>query len=522
MIRLHNIRVSIKENIDLKQVVCQKLKVAPGSIESISIHKKSIDARNKKYFSYVFDLDVNLACEDKYLGVYVTKVLDENYHLPKRNSNIKKASVTIIGAGPAGLFCGYMLALRGYKPVIIERGECLEERVTSVDEFWKNSILNEKSNVQFGEGGAGTFSDGKLNTLVKDKRFIMKEVFKIFVECGASKEIMYESKPHIGTDVLRKVVVNLRNKILAFGGVIRYNSCLTNIKIENNTLKGIYINDEFEPCDLLVLAIGHSARDTFRMFYQNKLQIEAKPFAVGLRIIHSQDLINENQYPINYAFLPQASYKLTYKAKNNRGVYSFCMCPGGYVVNASSTNNGVCTNGMSNYNRDSGYANSAIIVTVNEQDFAKNPLGGLEFQEQIEQKAYFLTKGSIAIQSYLDYKANKLEDKNFPVGAFKGQVKLTNINEIFPDFINDTLKEAIDYFDNKIKGFNNAYLAAPEARSSSPIRIVRNESLESNIKGIYPCGEGSGYAGGITTSAMDGIKVFEEIYKNFDPIDKVC
>lgn len=522
MIRLHNIRVKITPEIDLENIVASKLNVNKDKIKKVIVHKKSIDARCKKYFSYVYDLDVLIKNENKYLKNGITKVLDENYHLPDKENNKKYKQIVIVGLGPAGLFCGYMLAKYGYKPIIIDRGESVDKRVKTVNELWQENIFNDNSNVQFGEGGAGTFSDGKLNTLVNDKKFMMREVFKIFVECGAPREIMYESKPHIGTDILRNVVKNIREKIINYGGIIKYNSLLEDIVIEDESIKGIVVNKEFLECDLLVLAIGHSARDTFKMLYNKKISMITKPFAVGVRIIHPQEMINNCQYPINYAFLPPASYKLTYKAKNNRGVYSFCMCPGGYVVNARSTKNGICTNGMSNYKRESSYANSAIIVTVSENDFPSNVLGGITFQENIERKAFQLTQGAIAVQRYIDYKNNNESKNEFPHDAFKGNVKSTNINEIFPDFINTSLKDAIDHFNNLIPGFNgsDAFIAAPEMRSSSPVRIIRDELLESNIKGIYPCGEGAGYAGGITTSAMDGIKVFESIYKNYQALDK--
>lgn len=342
----------------------------------------------------------------------------------------------------------------------------------------------------------------------------MKKVFEIFHSCGAPSEIMYEHMPHIGTDVLRTVVVNLRKKIEALGGVFMFDTTLRDIKIEDNRVKGIYTNDEFIACEVLVLAIGHSARDTFKMLYNKGLDMESKPFAVGIRIVHPQELIDKNQYPVSYPFLPPASYKLTYKANNNHGVYSFCMCPGGYVVNASSSTHGICINGMSDYKRDSGFANSAIVVTVSEKDYGDGVFAGLNFQENIESLAQMVGKGLIPIQKYGDYKNNTLSDVNI-TNQFKGGVSKGNINEIFPPFINESLKEGIDYFNKHICGFSgdDVIIAAPEARTSSPVRIKRSENLESNIKGIYPCGEGSGYAGGITTSAIDGIKVFENIYK---------
>ena len=511
MIRIKNIRVCPKENIDIKYLASKKLKVNQYDIKDVTIHKMSIDARNKKMFAYVYDLDVTIDNENKYVGNDVILVENEDYVLPQMGNNILSNRPIVVGAGPAGLFCTYMLAKYGYKPILIERGEKIEDRVKSVGEFWQNNKFTKNSNVQFGEGGAGTFSDGKLNTLVKDKENRMREVFKIFVECGAPQEIMYDSKPHIGTDILRSVIINIRKKILSFGGEIYYNSLLEDIVIKNGKISQVKIGT-----DILVLAIGHSARDTFKMLVKNNLNLVSKPFAVGVRIIHPQDMINENQYPINYPFLPPASYKLTYKSKSGRGVYSFCMCPGGFVVNAKSENDGICVNGMSNYKRDTKYANSAIVVTVGPNDYGVNILDGMYFQEMIEKRAYKICDGLIPVQGYEDYK-NNVVSKNIDIDAFKGNIGYGNINDIFPEFINDSLKEGIDYFDNKIKGFNgkDAIIAAPETRTSSPIRILRDENLEASIKGIYPCGEGAGYAGGITTSAMDGMKIFESIYKTY-------
>ncbi len=516
MIRIKGIKTKIEENIDLYNIVSNKLNISKDKIKKIIIKKKSIDARSIDKFSYIFDLDVFVDNEDKYLKKGIYKVNDEQYTLPlKGNVPILKRPL-VIGAGPAGLFCAYMLAKYGYKPILYERGEKIEQRVKTVENLWQNNCFSLNSNVQFGEGGAGAFSDGKLNTLVKDKASRMHEVFKIFVECGAPKEILYDSKPHIGTDILRKVVINLREKIISMGGDIYYNSLLEDIIVEDNKLKSIIVNGKKIDTDILVLAIGHSARDTYRMLHSKGISMQAKPFAVGIRIIHPQQMINKNQYPINYPFLPPASYKLTYKSKTGRGVYSFCMCPGGYVVNSRSTDNGICVNGMSNHKRDSAFANSAIVVTVSPKDFGDNPLDGIVFQETLEQKAFKIAKGNIPVQRFLDYK-NNIISKDISIDAFKGRYTLANINLIFPDYINETLKEGIDYFDCKIKGFSSkeAIIAAPESRTSSPLRINRDEEFLSNIKGIYPAGEGAGYAGGITTSSMDGIKVFESIYKKY-------
>lgn len=516
MIRIYNFRVKVKENIDLYEKVCSRYKIPKESIKSLKIHKKSLDARSEDVFSYVFNIDLEVDDEKKYLNKYIKIIEPEKYSDPEMGSVFLKNRPVIVGAGPAGLFCAYELAKRGFKPIVLERGEKIEDRVKTVDKFWKENKFNAKSNVQFGEGGAGTFSDGKLNTLVTDRENRMKEVFQVFVDCGAKEEIMYDNKPHIGTDVLRKVIINLRNKIISLGGEIRYNSFVEDLIIENNEVKKVIVNGEILDTDVVIFAIGHSARDTFKMLYNKRLKMEAKPFAIGVRIMHPQEMINENQYPINYPFLPAASYKLTYKTLSGRGVYSFCMCPGGYVVDARSYEDGIVVNGMSNSKRDSSSANSAIVVTINPSDFGTNVFDGVNLQESIEKKAFALGSGHVPVQKYLDYKNNQVSEP-FDVKNVMGQVSLANINDIFPDYINESIKEGIDYFGTKIKGFdgNEAIILAPEARTSSPVRILRDEELESNIKGIYPIGEGAGYAGGITTSAMDGIKASEVIIKKY-------
>ena len=338
---------------------------------------------------------------------------------------------------------------------------------------------------------------------------------RIFVECGAPNEIMYEKNPHIGTDNLRLVVKNLREKILEYGGVIHYNSTLEDIIIKDEKIDSIVVNGEIFKTNALILATGHSAKDTFNMLYERKVNITSKPFAIGIRIVHPQVLINKCQYPIIYHNLPSASYKLTYNS-SGRGVYSFCMCPGGFVVNASSDLMGVVTNGMSNYLRNSGFANSAIIVTVNASDFGPHPLDGLKYIENIEKKTYELTKGYIPIQKFIDYEKGIISSNILDINKFvKGSTKYIDINEILPEYINSSLKEGINYFNKLIPGFNEGIILAPETKTSSPVRIVRNDLLESNITGFYPCGEGSGYAGGITTSAVDGIKVAEMIAKKY-------
>ena len=529
MIRLRQIDILV--NNDSKKSIlskcAKKLGIKDKDIIDVNIVKKSIDARYKPniYYSYIVDVDVRN--EDKILKKRgnndIFKSPKEEYHVSLDGTKLLRNRPIIVGAGPCGLFCAYMLASYGYKPLVIERGKCVDDRVKDVEDFWNKGILCQNSNIQFGEGGAGTFSDGKLNTLVKDKKFRQKKVFEIFVECGAPAEILYDAKPHIGTDLLRNIVKNMRNKIISMGGEFRFNTILTNINIKEGRVVSIVVNEkEVIDTEVLVLAIGHSARDTFGMLYDKKFKMEAKPFAIGIRIQHDQKTINNSQYGVSESkVLKNASYKLTYKSKSGRGVYTFCMCPGGYVINASNNADGLAINGMSNYARDSGNANSAVIVTIVPDDYGKNPMDGIEFQRKLEKAAYQACSGKIPISLFKDYADNKI---SFDFGkikpVFKGDYEFYNLNKILPDYINEALIEGIYAFDKKIKGFasRDAIVAVPETRTSSPVRIIRDEMGESNYKGIYPAGEGAGYAGGITSSAIDGIVTFEKIvslYKGF-------
>ena len=526
MIRLRQIKVNINEdNIDnIKKRVSKKINIRPNDIKDIIIHEQSLDARKKPELYFVYTVDISIDNEESVLNKYssndIFKTPVEEYVFNIEGTNKLNSRPIIVGTGPAGLFCGYLLAENGYNPILIERGEPVEERVKSIEDFWNNNKLNINSNVQFGEGGAGTFSDGKLVSQVKDSSFRRKKVFDTFIEMGADKKIGYVNKPHIGTDKLRNIIVNMRNKIIDMGGEFRYSTCLTDIDIVNNKLKKIQINGcEWIDTDILVLAIGHSARDTFKMLYDKNINMAPKPFAVGIRIQHPQDMINKNQYGmISHPKLEAASYKLTYKATNGRGVYSFCMCPGGYVVNASSENNRLAINGMSNNARDSKNANSALIVTITPEDYGTSPLDGIEFQRRLEENAYKLGNGLIPVQTYKDYKNNKETTKLGSIEPiFKGNYKLSNINAVFPNYINESLVEAIEYFDRKIRGYatDDSIVAAVESRTSSPIKIERDDLGMCNVKGIYPCGEGAGYAGGITSAAIDGIKVAELIAKQY-------
>ena len=516
MIRVRQVKVSVlKDDLDYALFLAmKKAKINKDNIISYQINKKSIDARHKDKVDYVYEIDFNLKDESNIKISNDVSITYNNKYDFKPNKTSLETNPIIIGSGPCGLFCAYMLAIYGFKPIVFERGQDIDNRLKSVEEFWRTNKLNKNSNVQFGEGGAGTFSDGKLNTQIKDKNNRIKKVLEIFTQNGAPEEIMYDYMPHIGTDKLQSVVKNMREYIISKGGKFYFNSCLTNIVVENNCLKEIEINNKDKyKTNYLVLAIGHSARDTFYMLNDNKLIMENKPFAVGLRIQHDQNMINENQYGKYAKYLPPASYKLIHNI-NGRGIYSFCMCPGGYVVNASSFENKLVVNGMSNYKRESGIANSALIVTINEKDYGSNLFDGVKYQEKLEQKAYELGSGLIPVQRYEDYKNNTISTSLGSIKPMiKGNYNFANLNELFNKDINQTIKEGIEYFNTKIKGFNNpdAILAGVESRTSSPIKILRDDNLESNIKGIYPGGEGAGYAGGITSAAVDGIKIFESI-----------
>ncbi len=521
MIKIRQIKININKysEEELKKQISYRLNVSLDDINSYKINKKSIDARRKPQIFFIIELLVDVNNEDNVLlnskDKDVLKYTEEDYVL-KKSTLDKNKNIVIVGAGPSGLMSAYLLSKLGYKPTIIERGKKVEEREVDVKNFFENGILDTESNVQFGEGGAGTFSDGKLNTLIKDKENRFKYLFELLVKFGAPDSILYEQKPHVGTDILRNVIINMRNEIISLGGKFLFQTKLTDINVENNELKSIIVNNNEEIItDILILAIGHSARDTFEMLYNEKIEMKSKPFAVGVRVQHKQELINESQTGLkSHPMLENQSYKLTYQSESNRGVYTFCMCPGGYVVNSSSENGRLAINGMSYHDRNSDNANSAIIVTVDEKDFGDNPLSGIEFQKELEEKTYKVGNGKIPTMIYKDFKDNKLNSKfNTVKPIFKGNYEMANIRDIFPEYISDNLIEAIEIFGTKIKGFSNddTIISAVESRTSSPVKIVRNENFESNIKGVYPIGEGAGYAGGITSSFIDGMKAIENI-----------
>lgn len=515
----------------IKNKICKQYRIDEKSIVMLRILKKSLDARKKPQLFRVYSVCVQLekeTAEEKILkhvkNTDVIRYREKNYILTVSGTQKMCHPPIIIGMGPAGLFAGYMLAKAGFCPHIYERGKKVEDRLKDVEGFWKDSHLLSDSNVQFGEGGAGTFSDGKLNTLIKDKTGRNHEVLRIFVENGAPEHILYDSKPHIGTDILAKTVANMRNQILTWGGEIHYESKVTDFIVENTVLTGLVINEtQTIPCESVILAIGHSARDTFQTLYNRKVPMEAKDFAVGMRVQHPQELIDRAQYGnVNEKLtLPAAAYKLAAKTSLERGVYSFCMCPGGYVVNASSEQNRLVVNGMSYSKRDSGVANSAIVVSVSRKDYASDhPLAGVEFQRKLEEKAYQLGAGSIPIQFYGDY-ANQNGKRDYISSSFspciKGKYRMADLRTLLPESLKQAFIEGMTSFGKTIPGFDDDYciLAGVESRTSSPVRIHRDEGCESAIKGLYPCGEGAGYAGGITSAAMDGLAVVEAIAKKY-------
>lgn len=538
MIRINQMKLNIEHTSDdFERKILKTLCIKKEELQGFQIRKQSIDARKKPVLYYVYSVDVQVRDEAKVKKTVKNnqiqfQVKPDSYHFEVKGTTELTHRPVIIGTGPAGLFCGYMLAVHGYQPILLERGADVDQRTKDVEAFWENGRLNLSSNVQFGEGGAGTFSDGKLNTLVKDKFGRNHEVLRIFAEHGAPESITYESKPHIGTDVLSAVVKEMRKYICAHGGEVRFHSQVTDIQTHSDNgqkiLRKLKIYDSQKAetylldTDLAVFAIGHSARDTFSMLYQHGLPMQPKAFAVGVRIEHPQEMINQDQYGKNYpSFLPAAPYKLTANLDNGRGVYTFCMCPGGYVVNASSEEHRLAVNGMSYSRRDSQNANTAVIVTVSPDDFGSDhPLAGVEFQRKLEEAAYLEGNGKVPVQLFGDFCENRPSVQLGTVTPhIKGMYQLANVRNIFPEFIAESLTEGIQIFDHKLPGYAryDAVISGVESRTSSPVRLIRDQSLQSEIRGIYPCGEGAGYAGGITSAAMDGIKAAEMIASVYHP-----
>lgn len=521
MLRINNIKIR-KDILDeeLLNFVITKNKIKKEDIIEWYISKKSIDARKKDDVHYTYSIDFKFRNENKYKNFDKVK----EFTMPEiKVKNLQSKKAIIVGAGPSGLFAALTLIQNGISPIVIEQGDSVENRKKAVDLFLKEGKLNELSNVQFGEGGAGTFSDGKLTTGINSP--FCQKVLQEFANFGAPKQILYLSKPHIGTDNLIHIIKNMREYIISKGGTFLFNTKVIDLEINNGKIEAVYCIRENKELTIsashVILAIGHSSRDTFEKLYKKGIKMEKKNFSVGVRIEHLQEDINKAQYgEITKLKLSPAEYKLAYHSPSGRSCYTFCMCPGGVVMASSSEKNTIVSNGMSYFARDGINANSAILVNVVPDDFkGLSPLEGIYFQKDLEEKAFILGGSNYfaPIQRVEDFIKNK---KSEFIGSIKPTylpgTTLSNLNNILPEFVSSTLKEGIQYFDTKLSGFANpdSILTGIETRSSSPVRILRNKDLVSNVLGLYPCGEGAGYAGGIMSAAVDGIKCAIAVLEN--------
>ncbi|MCI8636754.1 MAG: hypothetical protein HFJ36_02680 [Clostridia bacterium] len=521
MLRINNIFIRKDlSNGEIFELAIKKHSIKKEDVLDWYISHKSIDARKKADVHYVYSIDIKVKDETKYRKL--EKIKKTEIPFVKISKSLSNRPI-IVGAGPAGLFAALTLVQNNLQPIILEQGQSVKERKISVENFLKTGKLNSSSNVQFGEGGAGTFSDGKLTTGINSP--FCKKVLKEFVSFGAPEQISYLSKPHIGTDNLINIIENMRNYIISKGGTFLFNTKMIDIKIINNAIAGVTtINNGLEETintNNVILAIGHSSRETFEMLYRKGVLMEQKNFSVGVRIEHLQEWLNKTQYgTITKLKLPPADYKLAYHSENGRSCYTFCMCPGGTVIASSSEPNTIVTNGMSLFSRNGQNCNSALLVNVTPNDFeSSSPLAGIYFQKKLEEKAFILGGSNYfaPIQRMEDFFKNQ---KSKTIGCinptYQPGVTLSNLNELLPAFVSETLKQGITYFDTKLPGFANpdSLLSGIESRSSSPVKIPRNESLISNIHGLYPCGEGAGYAGGIMSAAVDGIKCALSLISN--------
>ena len=555
-IRIDQIRIPVKHTTGEVLKKAEKiLGIKERDCRKANLVRRSLDARKKPDVFYVYTVDLWISPKTRYrksahVRVITPVIYDPLIRSGEKEDAIRRTALTaeqespriaVIGCGPAGLFAAYLLALNGLRPLLIERGKPAGQRQKDVERFWETGRLDPASNVQFGEGGAGTFSDGKLNTRVNDRSGRNRFVLETFVRFGAPEEILYDAAPHLGTDRLVKIVTAMREEIVRLGGTVLFETTLTDLHIRDGQICGLVTDrQDTIPADACILAVGHSARDTFRMLYGKQIPMQAKPFAAGFRIEHPQTMINGEQYGHNHdPLLPPAAYKLTHRSKNGRSVYTFCMCPGGYVVNAASGPSQTVVNGMSYSGRGSQNANSAVVVSVNREDFENpdHPLSGMVFQEKLEERAWRAGNGSIPQQTFGAFEAELDSDVpcedpsgsasepsqnqcNLPAesrdpaadtpeiaSCTKGRAVSVSLKGILPEAVGQALTDGIHAFGRKIHGFDrpDAILSAVESRTSSPVRILRNEDCESEVRGLYPCGEGAGYAGGIVSSALDGI-----------------
>lgn len=524
MIRLTNLKLNLDHTEDdLKNLIMFTLKIKAEQLVDFTVFRRGIDARKKRSIVLLYTVDVNTTDNQELLEKFesnqsIRQTPDMAYKFVTKAPEDLGERPVVIGFGPCGIFVGLVLAQMGFKPIILDRGKEVRERTKDTFGFWRKRTLNTESNVQYGEGGAGTFSDGKLYSQVKDKKHYGRKVLNEFVDAGAPEEILYVSKPHIGTFKLVTMVEKMRARIIELGGEIRFSSRVDDLDIQDGKIKGLTLsNGDKIVASHIALAIGHSARDTFQMIHDKGVYVEAKPFSVGFRIEHPQSLIDEALYgkSAGHPILGAADYKLVHHCKNGRSVYSFCMCPGGTVVAATSEENRVVTNGMSQYSRNERNANSAIVVGIDPADYPGGPLAGIDFQRQLESAAFKLGGETYdapmqRVGDFLSGTPTQAEGEVEP--SYKPGVKLTDLSGLLPEYCNIALREAIPAFNRKIHGFatEDATLTAVETRTSSPICIKRNASLQSiNTQGLYPAGEGAGYAGGILSAAIDGIKIAE-------------
>ncbi len=529
MIRITNIKLPLDHNEDLLlTTVCKKIGIRKKELVDWQVAKRSTDARNRSAIKLIYSLDITLNNEQEILAQFsknsdIGPQPDTNYHYVVKAPSAIVDRPIVIGTGPCGLFAGLILAQMGFRPIILERGKKVRERTVDTFNFWRQGQLNPESNVQFGEGGAGTFSDGKLYTGTKDKNNRNRKVLTELVESGANEEILYINKPHIGTFKLVKIVENMRQRITEMGGEIHFNSRVEDLMLENEKIAGVILaSGKRIQAKQVVLAVGHSARDTFSMLHKRGVRMTAKPFSIGFRIEHPQSLIDQCRYGkfAGHPLLGAADYKLVHHCSNGRSVYSFCMCPGGTVVAAASEVGGVVTNGMSQYSRAENNANSGIVVGITPDDYPGGPLAGIEFQRHWEKQAYIAGGKNYDAPAQLvgDFLRNrKTQQLSTVEPSYRPGVSPADLSTCLPDYAVAAIREALPAFDKQINGFamNDALLVAVETRTSSPVSIPRDDTLQSvSTTGLFPAGEGAGYAGGILSAAVDGIKIAEAVASN--------